>query len=359
MEGKKWMVLLILVVLYAITGCSAVTVFIDPQPVVEFTRSDYDDPANIVEGNVRLYLPDPSQSGSGDGLKLLFSQAPILVQGTQPEGKEKYEQEADWIGHPIMLVDSEKGHSLTIDTQQPTLFCRIEKALVHGKELTQLVYVYWYPRHPVGGIQKGHIDGGIFRVTLDAGSRPSVYEHCMTCGCYHGVFIGEHVEVWAQRSFEQLEKNKRRYVEKKVRHGINWVVRDVVPETQTGARPVLFLTAGSHRCAAIHTRHIIERWRDLPKQTYQIKRYETLERLTVQREQGKTASMFNEDGLVWGGKRLGEEIVFFTMHHPGWPRHLDKVKMHWDEVDWTDQTLLDTYLRLPRQVVEEDARPVQ
>ena len=43
------------------------------------------------------------------------------------------------------------------------------------------------------------------------------------------------------------------------------------------------------------------------------------------------------------------------MDHPGWPRHLDKVKMHWDEVDWIDPVLLETHLRLPEHIVDESA----
>jgi len=360
MKRKQWMVLLLSTgMLYLTTGCFTVRFFLDPQPVVKFQENDYREPAKIVDGRAQLYLPDPSQVDLDDDLKLLLTQAPIIVQGMQPQDKKKYEQEADWIGHPAMGVDDKGKPQVEIDTGRPTLFCRIEKALVEGKELTQLAYVFWYPRHPVGGIQKGHIDGGAFRVTLDAGGRPATYEHSQTCGCYHGILLGEHVEAWAQKSFGQLDKGKKRFVEKKVKGRINWVVRDIVPGTQTKARPVLFMEAGTHRCAAIQTAHIMKGWTNLPERTYQVKRYETLERLPTQGKPGKTASIFNEDGLVWGGRRIGEEIVFLTMDHPGWPRHLDKIMMHWDEVNWIDPSLLETYLRLPKQVLDERAEPLR
>lgn len=353
-----FVLILILLVLHITMGCSAIKFVVDPQPVVEFNQHDYEDPDKIVGGKAQLYVPDRSEVDSDGDLKLLLSYAPVIVQGTQPGGKEKYEPEADMIGHPEVQVESrkdDKKHSLTINTQRPTLFYRIEKTLVKGTELTQLVYVYWYPRHPIGGIQKGHIDGGVLRVTVDAGGRPAIYEHTLTCGCYHGVFVGEHVEAWASKSFDQLEEDKRYFVERRVKGFIDWVVRDIVRGTQTKARPVLFLEVGTHRCAAIQTVRVSKRWNNLPKKTYQLKRYENLEHLPVQGREDESASMFNEDGLVWGGRRLGEEFVFFTMDHPGWPRHLDKVKMHWDEVDWIDPALLETHLRLPEQIVDESA----
>ncbi len=69
------------------------------------------------------------------------------------------------------------GFEVALDSARPTLFARAETETVHGRELAQLVYVFWYPRRPVGAVQKGEVDGGVLRVTLDAAGRTAVFEY--------------------------------------------------------------------------------------------------------------------------------------------------------------------------------------
>jgi hypothetical protein len=65
--------------------------------------------------------------------------------------------------------------------------------------------------------------------------------------------------------------------------------------------------------------------------------------------------MFNAKGLVHGGKRWKENLVLTGLDNPGWPRHLDRMKIHWDRDTWTDQHLLEKRLRLPAAVTGQVA----
>ena len=65
--------------------------------------------------------------------------------------------------------------------------------------------------------------------------------------------------------------------------------------------------------------------------------------------------MFNDEGLVWGARRKGEEKLFTNLNHGGWPRRLNAMKVHWDEESWNDPALLAKFLRLPRKITDPRA----
>jgi hypothetical protein len=249
----------------------------------------------------------------------------------------------------------EGGFTVGIATNTPVLYGTTAKVQVRGVELTQLVYVFWYPRHPVGLVEKGDIDGGVLRVTLDAAGRPAVYEFVMGCGCWHGVFVGEHVENWAESEFPEKLPKKKWCVEQTVENEDDWKVRDIVLGAHKGRRPVIFMSTGRHECLAIQTEEAVQGLAALAGKTYALDQYDALEHLPVPGTSDKTASMFNSEGLVWGARRKGEEKLFSNLNHGGWPRRLNAMKVHWDEESWNDPALLSKFLRLPQKITDPRA----
>jgi hypothetical protein len=70
----------------------------------------------------------------------------------------------------------------------------LDHALLDGEVLLQLVYVAWFRSRPLTGaldILGGHLDGLVWRVTLDDDGRVLAYDSIHPCGCYHLVFPGE------------------------------------------------------------------------------------------------------------------------------------------------------------------------
>jgi|GEM_PF-2543839 len=339
----------LLPVLLGATGCRLVRSLIDTQPVVEVRREEYARPVNVVGGRAVLYESSLPEGDPDPDLALLLQHAPLLVQGAA-DGSD-YDPSSDEIGTPHLS----KALGVSIDTSCPSLFGRVEKETVGAREAFQLVYVFWYPRRPVGVVQKGEIDGGVFRVTLDAAGRPAVYEFAQTCGCLHGVFVRENVEAWAAEEFHGVEDGKRHFTERHAVGGHDWVVRDVVAGVEPAVRPVVFLSAGGHECVALQTTEVVIGFPDCDRRRADIRPYDDLTRLPVDGESGRTASMFDDEGKVRGACRSREEAVFSDLDHPGWPRHLDRMRIMWDECDWNDPRLLETYLRLPRGFQEPQA----
>lgn len=330
--------------------------FANPQPPVEISLEDYAHPERVVGPHAVVYRVTPSVSPDGDDGdvdRLLAAYAPVLVQGVLAADDRSYDPTSDRIGTPELSSTNDGSFRTEVDTSRPVVYTKVASTKAAGRELTQLIYSYWYPRHPVGGIQKGNVDGGIVRVTLDPARKPIVYEHVFPCGCYHGSFVADEVESWAVAEFQVPEHKKHRHTERQVQGRINWVVRDLVIGGHSHHRPIVFSQAGSHLCSAIQTEAVVSGLEAFPAVSYVLRPYAELNRLSVRDQPGRYEPMFNEEGLVWGGRRRGEEIVFHTMDHPGWPRRLEQIKIHWDEAFLMNTTILAAHLRLPTRIGTE------
>jgi hypothetical protein len=78
-----------------------------------------------------------------------------------------------------------------VDTRAPVAYVRIAYTHLAGRVRLQLVYTFWFPARPpehAFDILAGHIDGLIWRVTLDEAGAPLVYDSIHPCGCYHLFF---------------------------------------------------------------------------------------------------------------------------------------------------------------------------
>lgn len=338
---------------YLASGCAVMKYAIKTQPDIPYRKEDYRHPETIVGSHAVVYRPavQVSQETDADDMQLLYSQAPIIVQGAAD--RQNYDPTSDKIGSPTLYAADDEEFNVVVDTDQPVLYARIESETIYGREVKQLVYNYWYPRHPVGIFEKGNLDGGVLRVTLDSNDIPSVYEHVWPCGCFHNLFVADHIEENASAEFLEILPEKDRFTETSVKKHLDWNVQDLIDGAGERYRPVLFISAGSHRCLALQTEKTVRNLEQFPSTQYALAEYETLTRLPVENKPGRTASMFNPRMLVWGGKRVGEEILFYgMMHHAGWPRHLDVMRIHWDEEAWTQPDLLMTFLRLPHRMIE-------
>jgi hypothetical protein len=81
-----------------------------------------------------------------------------------------------------------------VDPARPVVYRYLDHALLDGEVLLQLVYVAWFRSRPLTGaldILGGHLDGLVWRVTLDDDGRVLAYDSIHPCGCYHLVFPGE------------------------------------------------------------------------------------------------------------------------------------------------------------------------
>jgi hypothetical protein len=326
-----------------LTGCSSIIRGkVDTQPRVMLSEDAYRDPAEIVNGRPVLYEPRAFEAIQGDALDVdLRRLAPLLVQGFQHDRQRaRYEYWSDGIGQPTLTA---AGDALTIDTQTPVIYARVERCRLDEQDLKQLVYAFWYPERPVGSIEKGDIDGGILRITLDDQSEPIVFEYSQPCGCFHGVFVSSALERRARDAGLRIEKNRLFAVEPPLTGEGDWVVRDLV-DVRPGARPVLYMSAGKHFCEAIRFANDAD-LRSPDAQEYVLQPYEALS-AAPRHGGGETASIFDERGLVIGAKRWQEEIVLGDLDHPGWPRHLDAMLIHWDHDRWSDPTLIQRRLRI-------------
>jgi len=93
----------------------------------------------------------------------------------------------DRLGTPTLDDDG----SPQVDIAHPLGYVRVERTMVGGQALTQLVYSYWFPGRPLKGAFDplgGRLDGITWRVTLAPDGRPLVYDTIHNCGCYHQFF---------------------------------------------------------------------------------------------------------------------------------------------------------------------------
>lgn len=91
---------------------------------------------------------------------------------------------SDQIGRPYWKTSSEIG----IDVSDPIVYRFHSFTRMNQDIFLQLNYVVWFPERPSDGffdIYSGHLDGLIWRVTLDTDGSVLLYDSVHPCGCYH------------------------------------------------------------------------------------------------------------------------------------------------------------------------------
>ncbi len=112
---------------------------------------------------------------------------------------------------PVLVVDTVDGNDqvgtlrwqgsgplprVGVDIGEPVAYVRIAWTVINQRPALQLVYTYWFPSRPAShplDLAAGRLDAIVWRVTLDSGDRPLVYDSIHACGCYHLFFPTERV----------------------------------------------------------------------------------------------------------------------------------------------------------------------
>lgn len=293
------------------------------------------------------FSPDITRSSPMDGVvepyrRLLTEYAPVIVQETP--NSVAYERTTDRIGR-VAAADDE---SVVIDTTDPTVYAYARHIRLRGRPCTQLIYTYWYPEHPAlkpNDPEAGKIEGLTMRITLDEHLTPITFETLYNCGCHHRLYPTADLERAAVHDYGDPEKGKRYTVERRVPGKIDAIVPKLV-DFQAGHRPVIRAHAGWHGIANVAMNESGHETEVHGEASYTLRPYHELEALST--PDGRTVSMFYDNGLVKGAQRL--EGVFFTplgLLSAGQPRQRGTQMIHWDHHSFDDPALLDTLLRLP------------
>lgn len=154
---------------------------------IRYSGTAPDEQSTDLEGRIKrdpLDRPRPSPPARE---ALLDRHAPVWELHT--------ESHADRIGKPRWR-GSERPQ---VDTDEPTEYRYLTWAEFEGEPVLQLNYLVWLPERPArdGLLERlltGHMDGLIWRVTLDAEGEVLAGESLHTCACYYMVFPGPELE---------------------------------------------------------------------------------------------------------------------------------------------------------------------
>ncbi len=291
---------------------------------------------------------DPSQIG--DDWSLLRRYAPVVAQEKAED--PSYDPSIDRFGEVFMKGTSLEDAQPGVDTQKPSLYAYAEKKRIQGKVARQLVYTLWYPEHPKlhkFDPEAGPMEGWTFRITLDRHNDPAIYESVSNCGCYYKVFPTKNLENRAGEQYKEKLKGKSFYLENKIPGKIDVVLPEVVDQDQDpAARSVIYYTAGKHQFVTVRpATQMSEQDRAAPRETYRLLPYETLEKLPFGDHR---ASLFDENGLVRNAHRPECTLLAPSgLFHAGHPRQRGTQLIYFDQAEFDDSKLFETYLRLPTE----------
>ncbi len=224
--------------------------------------------------------------------------------------------EADGIGTPVWAT----GDRPQVDTDRPEVFRLVSQTRFEGEVLLQLNYMVWFPARPRTGpldLLGGHLDGIVWRVTLDRHGVPLIYDSMHLCGCYHMFFPT------AQLRQRPLAPDV---------HEEALLIPQVLPAAPPG-RAVIRVAAGTHYLRRIYfeadpSADVRFEWRD----------YDELRSLPL--PDGGQRSLFGPHALVAGSERR-ERWLFWPMGivSPGamrqWGHHATAFvgRRHFDEAE--------------------------
>ena len=203
--------------------------------------------------------------------------------------------DSDRPGAPIL-----HDNRASVDISQPTLFTLLSYTWFKGRILPQLNYISWFPSRPCDSffdILCGHMDGIIWRVTLNHDGRPIHYDTVHNCGCYHTFF-----------PTAALAKKESPYLIDE------WAFTPVTaPQLSDGERILLRLEPRTHHISSIQAIDQYETSTKYESQTYTMTGYNWLRSLPT--DSKSTRSLFQNNGLVAGTERA-ERFILWPMGIP-------------------------------------------
>lgn len=228
-----------------------------------------------------LHIPMPSKA---DRNKLFETFAPSFEIDRVSEN--------DAIGSPRW----DRHDTVWVDTARPVVYRHLSHTRIGSRILLQLNYVVWFPSRPKSwafDLLSGHLDGIIWRVTLNEDGNPLVFDSIHPCGCYHFFFPTQYARVSQSGSLYQepafMPQGSL-----------------VLDERQS---LVIRVGADNHYIQRIHQQAAAGE----AVRHYRLESYDTLRSLAV--PAGGNRSLFNQDGIVTGSER-GERFLFWPMGIP-------------------------------------------
>lgn len=163
-------------------------------------------PADLpVKGRLTAYLPPATTTGT-DGEKdigALLRALPRDALGIPLPDDEQREAlftafAPTWVvdvasaaDRPGRMEYAPDGKTTRTNPERPTVYRLLSHTRFHNEILLQLNYLLWFPERPADGrldLLGGHLDGLIWRVTLDRDGQPLLFDSIHPCGCYHLFF---------------------------------------------------------------------------------------------------------------------------------------------------------------------------
>ena len=205
-----------------------------------------------------------------------------------------------------------------LDANRPTTYFLRSYTRLGGKVLVQLVYVVWFSERPVEKFfdaYAGDLDGVVWRVTLDAEGQPLIYDTIHPCGCYRYYF-----PVWP------LAKKP---------DGSLWQEPALFPQAAVPQAGRLAIRVQS---ATHYVRRVVEATTAEAEENHRYLLLPYTALLTLDAGNGRTRSLFGEDGLVEGTER-GERFWLWVTGVPDagamrqWGRHATSFvgRSHFDD----------------------------
>jgi hypothetical protein len=259
---------------------------------------------------------------SPDDIKALFhAYAPLW--------EIRFEGNYDRIGAPNW---SNKG-VLDVDTDQPVTYTLLSFTRFGKEILTQLNYIVWFPSRPKNSfldIYGGHLDGLIYRVTLESNNEPLLYETVHNCGCYYKAYPTNRLLI---------------------RDKINYAEPPLILEAPSVNPTKEFMTvAMESRNHYVQHLYATSRQSNPTSAVYSIEAYGKLRSLPYLNAARR--GMFGQDSISPGSKRL-ERFILWPMgvHSPGamrqWGRHAVAFvgKRHFDDPFYINEMFEETNSR--------------
>jgi hypothetical protein len=258
-----------------------------------------------VDGSLKAFVPGKGKSLGRERIQEIIEESrenPFRVPFPDAIGKKELAEALA----PIFIQDIAasydrlgevrwKNHQMEVNPEKPTVYYYFSHAFLKGEPILQINYAIWYSerageRPP--SIEKGHLDGLTVRVSLDDQGRLFMVEAMNNCGCYH----------FYAPDRERIDRIFSRPLM------FDAMVPQWLPENSTGDRLGIRINSGWHQVQRLIS--VKEAPDPVP---YELVSYDVLEALP--HEDGRTESIFNEDGIAKGSERV-ERFILFSMGIP-------------------------------------------
>jgi hypothetical protein len=191
------------------------------------------------------------------------------------------------------------------------------------------------------------MEGWVMRITLNQENRPLLFESVSACGCYYKVFPTARLENLSSMEHPEKLQGKTFYLENSLPRKIDVLIPELVHFADDPIqKSVLYYSAGKHQLVTIRPgSELSDADKNAATRSYRLEPYETLENLPFGTYRH---SLFDENGLVHNAHRPECTLLKPSgLFHAGHPRQRNTQMIYFDQAEFDDHRLLETYLRLP------------